>query len=300
MTETPPRRAWLPWVLFVLTVASTVWAGMMLSDDRARVVLASNLLGFELAPPMAWWEVAAVWRDGLAFSASLLAILVAHEMGHFLTARRYRVDVSPPYFLPAPMLPFGTLGAVIRMSEKAMPGRALMRIAAFGPFAGAVVALPVLVLGVTLSDVRPLPPDADAYATFGECLLLKGAIALGGHAPGPGEDLWLHPVGVAAWAGLFVTGLNLLPLGQLDGGHVMYALLGPRFGRIVPVLFAALLILGVVAWPGWLTLGALVWFVIGIKHPPTMQGGPVSGVDRAIGLGAVALFVLTFTPVPIS
>lgn len=300
MSEATPRRRWLPWLLFVLTMASTVWAGMVLSDDRARVIMASNVLGFDVDVGMRWWQVTAVWHDGLAFSGALMAILVAHEMGHFVTAGRYRVDVSPPYFLPAPMLPFGTLGAVIRMAQEPMSGRALMRIAAFGPFAGAIVALPVLWWGIAASDVRALPPDADAYATFGECLLMRGAILLSGHTPGAGEDLWLHPVGVAAWAGLFVTGLNLLPLGQLDGGHVMYALLGDRFGRVVPVLFGALLVLGVVAWPGWLTLGALVFFVIGIRHPRTVRDGPVSGADRAIGLGAILLFVLTFTPVPIS
>ncbi len=283
---------------FLVTVCSTFFAGMQLSDRYARLVGTRHLLGFDFSAAMpAWHSFGGIWVEAAAFSASLLGILFAHEMGHYLTARRFGVDVSPPYFIPS-VPPFGTFGAFIRLHVTKIPVGRLMKIAAYGPFAGMIVAVPVLIVGLLLSDVRPLPQDMSSVSTFGSCLLMKGVEAIVFPSVPEGHDIFLHPVAFAGWAGCFVTALNLIPIGQLDGGHVAYALFGESYARVVKFVWLGMLALGVF-YLGWLILGLILYRLIGIKHPPMCDDGVAVGHERRIGIAAALLFVLTFAPVPV-
>lgn len=311
------RRIALPAALFATTVFSTLvvgggWAG--------------SPYGFLDLPLLAQHPEALVghlWQ-GLPFAATLIGILFAHEMGHYLTARWHRVDASLPYFLPFPSL-LGTMGAVIRMKDRMPHRRALIDIGASGPLAGFVVALPLLLFGLSLSEVRasPVPEQGlPAQSLLGLALALArgedpfaapflGVLVEGpsvlyvlakrwvvGELP-PGTDVYLHPVALAAWFGLLITALNLLPVGQLDGGHVTYALLGGRAQRLGRWVIAVLLVLGIVAWPGWLLWAFLAWKVIRTDHPPVVDAAdPLDRKRLAIAWSAVILLVLTFTPVP--
>lgn len=293
-----PGRDWTrAAVLFALAFASTLYAGALKTDAFAawhRWVAVVPEGARDLLPP--WWTFADVWLGALTFNVPLLAILVAHEMGHWVTARRYGVDMSPPYLIPF-VPPLGTLGAVIGLHlERIATGR-LMRIAAFGPFAGMIVAVPVMALGLAWSEVQPLPEDFQGVI-LGESLGMKAMIAV---IVGPipdGHDVFLHPMAFAGWAGFFLTGFNLIPLGQLDGGHVAWALFGERFNRIAPVLWGVLVVLGALFYVSWLLLAGLLLVLIGIKHPPMSTDGVAQGGDRIIGVVAILLFILTFTPLP--
>lgn len=234
---------------------------------------------------------------GLVFSGPLLAILMVHEMGHYLAARRHRMDVTPPYFipfLPVPPLP-GTMGAIIKM-RSAIPHRnAMLDVGAAGPLAGAAVAIPVLFAGLSLSEIRPV---ATAQGIpLGESILFR---LLAGAAVGTvpdGFDLFLHPVAYAGWLGLLITMLNLIPSGQLDGGHVAFALFGGRYGEVSRLVPFGLLFLGLVNH-GWFVWAVLL-FLIGTKHPmPTRDDLPLSPARKAVGALTVVLFLLCFTPDP--
>ncbi|WP_242392084.1 site-2 protease family protein [Anaeromyxobacter oryzisoli] len=263
---------------------------------------------------------------GVAFSAALVAILGTHEMGHYVLARRHRVDSSLPYFIPIPF-GFGTLGAVIRIRSRLPSRRATLDIGAAGPLAGVLVAVPLLAWGCAHSEVRAVDLASQAHAAaapFGmlrDWLAGRAAPAAAGTGPmvlgdslltlaverlvlgsrPPGTDVFLHPVALAAWLGLFVTTLNLLPLGQLDGGHVVYAWLGGRRARAIGrVLSAGLLLAGVFVSFSWIVWWALTRFVIRLDHPPALVEEPLSPGRRGIALLSIALFVLTFVPVPVS
>jgi membrane-associated protease RseP (regulator of RpoE activity) len=261
------------------------------------------------------WE-AATWADrgalvqAAAYAACMMAILGIHELGHIVQARRHEVPVSAPYFLPGigPLPPvagwggmipmMGTFGAFIQMQWRQLSAKALLEIGAGGPIAGFVVTAPVLALGLWLSEVKPLPADAAETMRLGDSLLMWGLQSL---IVGPipaGHDVYLHPVGMAGWAGCFLTALNLLPLGQLDGGHIAYSVFGERFNRVVPALFAVLLVLGVVAFPGWLFLAGLVGYM-GTRHPPLVVGAPARGKDAWQAAACLVIFALTFAPQPI-
>ncbi|HVK75796.1 MAG TPA: site-2 protease family protein [Kofleriaceae bacterium] len=263
---------------------------------------------------------------GAAFAATLMTILVCHEMGHYLMARRYRLDVSLPYFIPLPpMISLGTLGAVIRMRAPIEDRKALIDVGAAGPIAGLVVAIPALAIGLSLSTVGPPLPEG---ITEGNSILY-GVIKLtmfGRWLPGGGVDVQLHPMAFAAWVGLLVTMINLIPIGQLDGGHVMRAWLDDRHERVSAVLHRGLGVVAVVAGAGLYTtaVGAgagtraalgyaaygvmpwLVWALAlyamrqvgdGVYHPP-VAGPPLSPGRRALALAMIVVFVLLFVPVP--
>jgi membrane-associated protease RseP (regulator of RpoE activity) len=303
-------------LLFAATVVTTLLVGAVLSPAVERVHSGDDLLthGPELL------------REGLRFSASILGILLVHEMAHYLLARRHGVDASLPYFIPVPF-GIGTLGAIIRMRSRIPSRAAALDIGASGPIAGFAVAIPLLLWGLAHSEVRaagealaqapvapapaamlwrvlhgePALPAASAFTTFGDSLALQAAqfLALG---PLPaGSEVIIHPVGFAAWVGLLVTALNLLPIGQLDGGHVAYALLGPRravaAGRLASFgLLAAGFFL---SW-SWLVWWALTRFVVGFGHPPARDEGPLGGGRVLLALLALAVLVVTFVPVPVS
>ncbi|MFZ5866227.1 MAG: site-2 protease family protein [Thermodesulfobacteriota bacterium] len=237
--------------------------------------------------------------SGWVFSVPLLSILLVHEMGHYIAARLNRLDVTPPFFLPGPP-PVGTFGAFIKIRSMITNRRALMQVGASGPVAGAILAIPLLMVGLFLSEVSHEPPKGESLA-FGTSLILEllSLVRFGEYTSN--VNIILHPTAVAAWFGLFVTAMNLLPIGQLDGGHVIYALVGPRKATLFSYGFFGILIpLGVFVWPGWLVFGALVFF-LGLRHPAPLDPiTPLSRGARLLGWTALVLFILTFVPVPIS
>ncbi len=271
----------VPLLLFLTTFLTTLVAGSFLAGGN----------------PLARFQDLAL---GLMFNIPLLLILGIHEMGHYTAARRHGVVTTPPYFipfLPIPPLP-GTMGAVIKLKSPFPDRNALMDIGAAGPLAGAVIAIPVLVAGLALSEVRRA--TGDLGAVLGESLLFKlVSWAVLGNVPS-GYDVVLHPMAYAGWLGLYVTMLNLIPAGQLDGGHIAYALFGDRYGRVARLVPFGLLLMGL-AGTGWLVWAALIFF-LGTGHPrPLFDGTPLTPGRRMAGLVAALLFILCFTlnPFPV-
>lgn len=283
-----PSRLWLALLLFALTVASTVFVG---GQD------------LDFATGESFFNLGA----GLAFSASLLSILLAHELGHYIVARREGVAVSYPFFIPMPLFLLGTMGAFISIKEPVPNRRALLAIAAAGPLAGLAVAIPVLLLGLALSpvhntaEIRAALPNV-GFFTEGNSLLYAAAkiLVFGRFLPSGGEDVYMHPVALAGWAGLLVTGLNLLPAGQLDGGHIFFALFGPRAAQIMSMVVAvALLGLGFL-WSGWFLWAVLVALLGQQRSPLLNEVSPLTGRWRTLAVVGLVVFVLVFTPVPIA
>ncbi|HEV2763619.1 MAG TPA: site-2 protease family protein [Pyrinomonadaceae bacterium] len=246
----------------------------------------------------------ALLAQGLTFSASLLAILLAHEAGHYVACRRYGVEATLPYFIPAPPPTPGTFGAFIKIKSPIRTRRALFDIGVAGPLAGFVVVLPVALVGVLVARPHAAPLPAEGVITFNDSLLLQ----LISHALGVNTaDAALNPFYFAAWIGLLVTSLNLLPVGQLDGGHVVFALFGGRrhrlFGRVV---FAAMTALAALAWfwhhaPGGFVYALLLLVMLRIRHPPVEDEhlgiGPARKLVAAL---ALLVFLLSFVPFPIT
>ncbi len=284
----PVRSGWLlPLGLFLITIFTTLWAGAYQTNTSpfqgAWQFLANN-------PRVLW--------DGVPFAATLLGILVTHELGHYVLSRIHRVPTSLPLFIPGPPHFIGTFGAIIRLRGPIMNRRALFDIGVAGPIAGFVVAVAALVIGLRLSRV------VEAQSTYGlhlgEPLLLQFMSWLVIGSLPPTADVVLHPIGFAAWFGLFVTSLNLIPIGQLDGGHVAYALWGTRQRTMAFAIVPVLIILGFVGWPGWFLWAGMagMW---GLAHPPVLDPEAALGRTRVwIGWAALAIFVLTFAPVPFS
>lgn len=243
------------------------------------------------------------WVPGLIYASATLAILFAHEMGHYLTAQKEGVNASKPYFLPGLpvglpglVMPFiGTFGAFIKMELKPMSRSALMRIAANGPVAGFVLAVPALMVGFMLSEIEPVPENA----TFlGDTLLLVIGESIFFPAIPEGHDVFLHPLAMAGWVGCLLTAINLLPIGQLDGGHIAYAEFGPTWNRLTPVVGIVIVVLGIFFFAGWLMLGALI-VVFGLRHPEITTKSTLSKSDHALAIFSVVMFVLCFSPAPI-
>jgi membrane-associated protease RseP (regulator of RpoE activity) len=231
---------------------------------------------------------------GIPFAVTLLTILTVHEMGHYVAARRSGVAVTLPYFIPAPTL-LGTFGAFIRMQSPVTDRGALVMIGAAGPLAGFLVAVPAVWIGVATSHLAAVP---DAALELGDSLVMRSAVAMI-HGPiPPGQDLLLNSIGLAAWAGILVTALNLLPVGQLDGGHVAFALFGARsrwiaIGAIAGMIFLAR------EWAGWIAWCVLP-LVFGFRHPPVLDPDrPLRLRHRLVGLCALAVLVVCFIPVPL-
>ncbi len=271
----------LPLLLFLLTVVTTLIAGSSFFVSYEELIGNPGLIVL-----------------GIPFAGSLLSILLAHEMGHFITSRHYRVDVTLPYFIPAPTL-FGTLGAVIKMRSPIRKKRMLLDIGAAGPLAGIVVAVPLVVWGLHDSQLIPVTGTDQSYLFFGDSLLFKFlSYLIVGSIP-EGYDIMLSHIAFAGWVGFLVTALNLMPMGQLDGGHIAYALFG-RGQRIVSRIFVGLLVvMGIAFYAGWLVWAALV-LIIGVDHPPVSDDEV--GLDRkrtVIGWVCFILFIVTFIPVPL-
>lgn len=234
---------------------------------------------------------------GPLYSLCLMSILTAHEFGHYFAARRHRVAASLPYFIPAPVI-MGTMGAVIRMSPYMPSRRALFDIAAAGPLAGMVLAAPLSLVGVLLSE-RVTPEESQAGLILGDPLLLQIFERLVFGPAAPGEVLLLHNVGFAGWVGLLVTALNLLPIGQLDGGHISYAVFGRRSRLYAKLAYGGLLLFTLTTSPNY-ALFLIILLAIGIKHPPTMNDAiPLDPLRKKIAWLLAATFVLCFMPTPI-
>ena len=266
-------------LLFALTLLSCLFAGAQMVEGLVDVNW--NLL------------------DGMPYAAALLGILAAHEMGHYLTARRLGAATSLPYFLPMP-LGFGTFGAVISMAAPPRNRRHLLAIAAAGPLAGLALAIPVLLIGLSLSRVEPLPV-AGEYMMEGNSLLYAGLkyVLFGELLPGNGRDVMIHPVAFAGWAGLLVTGLNLIPAGQLDGGHIVYALLGERWARVILWVVLAALALLAFLWQGWILWLFLIFLFGRLRVAPLDDVTPLTTGQRALAIAMMVLFLLVFTPIPL-
>jgi len=233
---------------------------------------------------------------GIPFSLTLLVILLAHECGHYIACLYNRIDASLPYFLPAPTFT-GTLGAFIRIRSAIYSKRALFDVGIAGPIAGFIFLLPALSAGLALSKVVPNIALTGSL-TFGTPLLLRFFEWL--IFPGvPVTDIYLHPIVRAGWVGLFATALNLLPVGQLDGGHIVYALAGKRHRLITRVFLACLIPLGIFYWPGWLLWAALLFF-FGRNHPAIYDNHPIGRSRLQLAAIALAIFLVCFTPAPIS
>ena len=287
-----PARPLLHLGLFLATVLTTLLAGTLMLGG---------------VPPGELWRNPSRILVGLPFSAALLGILGVHEFGHYAFGRRHGMPVSLPYFIPVPPVPpflLGTLGAVIRLRGAIRDRRALFDMAVAGPLAGLVVAVPVYVLGLKLSSVvRVAPaPSGEGYIQFGDALLPKLLERLTLGALPPGFDIMLHPVGVAAWFGFFVTALNLIPAGQLDGGHIVYALFGRRHALISKLAVGALVVIGLAFGSvNWLVWAVLIVTLMGFRHGPTMDDiTPLDSWRCALGVFALILLVLLLPPVPLS
>ena len=266
--------------LFLATCLSTVWAGSGALNPFAEP---AKLL------------------SGVPFAFTLLSILGVHEFGHYFTARHYGARVSLPYFIPAPPpFIFGTLGAIIKMRSPARERNSLFDIAVAGPLAGLVVAIPALLVGLAWSRVVAIPPGFGGII-FGDSLLMSFLVYLiFGPIPN-GMDVLIHPVGLAGWVGLFVTALNLFPVGQLDGGRIAYALFGRHHRKISMATFAALLALGAVTRSlNWVVWAILLFFLIGFHHSPPLDDlTPISPGRRLLGIVSLGLLILLLPPVPI-
>ena len=237
---------------------------------------------------------------GVPYAVALIAILLAHELGHYTLARWHRVEATLPFFIPAPPLFFiGTLGAFIRMRTLPRDRRALFDVGAAGPWAGIAVAVPVLMLGLALSEVRPMEGVEPGWY-LGEPLLFKALSWAVLGTSGDEATIVLHPIAMAGWVGLLVTALNLMPVGQLDGGHIVYAWVGERWHRWVSAgCLTSLLVLSIGGAPSWIVWAALL-FALGIRHPRLADNH--TPLDRRRGVAAAAslvLFVLTFMPEPL-
>ena len=237
---------------------------------------------------------------GVPYAAPLMAILLFHECGHYVLARLHRVDASLPYFIPAPY-PFfiGTFGAFIRMRSMPRDRQALFDVGAAGPWAGMLVALPVLAVGLALSEVQPLADAEASGGSLGESLLFSLLVKLVLGISNADVMITLHPVALAGWVGLLVTTLNLMPVGQLDGGHVVYAAFGPRWHRWISLgVLTALLVLGLSGEPTWLVWAALL-AVLGTRHPRLLDDAtPLDARRRLVAAATLVLFVVTFMPQP--
>jgi hypothetical protein len=300
------ERWWLHVLLFVVTALTTTAAGARFLGSEPVPIGMVPVGPAALPLPVALDPAALL--TGLIFSLPLITILLGHELGHYLLARRHGMDVSPPYFIPSPRLnAIGTFGAFIRLRSPIVNRAVLLDVGAAGPLVSFVLSLPVLVVGLMMSEPARFagesPPTAFAVYFGSEPIFVGGSLvvhAIAALIPHGGDLLVLHPLAFAGWLGLFVTALNLFPLSQLDGGHILYALFAGR-QRLAGVSFLGVLLALGVWWPGWWVWAALI-LLLGrgsIRHPAVFDAQyPLDRRRRAAGWACVAIFVLTFVVVP--
>ena len=264
------RNKEIHFILFFLTVLTTFFVGYLFSGNLVSAGM---------------------------YSGALMSILFCHEMGHYLMARKYGVPATLPFFIPVPFFPFGTLGAVIKMKGNIPDRRALLDIGAAGPLAGLAVSIPVIFIGVRLSTIIETQQINDGMISLGDSLLFSGLSRLAiGELP-EGKELMLHPLAYAGWVGILVTAMNLLPVGQLDGGHIIYSLFRKR-SRFISFMIYALMVYVFLfhsaMWMLWLILLAIFH-----RHPPTLYDEQPLGSGRKwLGSFTLLAFAVTFTPAP--
>ena len=243
--------------------------------------------------------VVSTWfTGGPAYSITIMLILLGHEMGHYLMSWRYGIKATLPFFLPFPFSPFGTLGAVIRMESTTSSRKALFDTGVAGPLTSLLLSIPAIVIGLRLSEVIPTSHLKEGTIRLGDPLLFSFIQRLVmGEVP-ENYDVILHPIGYAGWVGLFVTALNLLPVGQLDGGHIAYSLFGRRSRAIFLMAIAVMAFITIFYNPGWLLLLVLI-ILFGFRHPaPLDDVTPVDGKRKLLGGMAFLAFFVSFTPAP--
>jgi len=289
----PPRtreRYWLYSLLFALTLTSTCLVGAVMQNDFERNV------PFELERSLEmwgyFWNHPAALLQGLPYSLTLLLILLAHEFGHYTASVFHQVDSSFPYFLPSPIL--GTFGAFIRIRSPIYSRRALFDIGIAGPLAGFTFLVPALAVGIAFSKV--IPGIAREGSEHFGVPLLQWLLC---HAIFPGTatvDIYLHPVARAAWVGMFATAMNLLPIGQLDGGHILYSFFPARHRTVSKALCILMLPLGIF-WHAWFVWALILWW-LGRRHPVVNDSSDLGGERRTLGWVALVIFILCFTYQP--
>jgi membrane-associated protease RseP (regulator of RpoE activity) len=280
-----PVRPWLHWLLFFLTLITTTWVG-------------ARYQGVNLAQEPGRFAV------GLPYSIGLILILGVHELGHFFMARRHAMDVTPPYFIPVPF-GLGTFGAFIQMRSPPVNRKALFDVAVAGPLAGLVIAVPALLLGLQFSSIATgsdgtLPPRFLDGATVGSSILFTVLTRLSfGDAAHYGALVQLSPLAFAGWLGLFITALNLLPVGQLDGGHITRAMFGSRVGQTISsVAMWSLFLLALFVWPGLMMWVVIVLLIAGRGTPPLNDITPLDPGRMVVGYIAMLTLILILAPMP--
>jgi len=266
--------------LFILTLFSTLIAGAMQT-------------GIDILK-----EPEKIYK-GLPFALTLMTILLGHEFSHYFAARRHNTKATLPYFIPAP--PFisfiGTFGAFIKMKPPIVTRKALIDIGASGPIVGFIISVIVSIVGLSLSKVVAIR-ETEGALRLGDSLLFSFLSNISLNYQTGSQDILLHPVAFAGWIGLFVTSLNLIPVGQLDGGHIAYALLGEKHVYLSKLLVFVMVPLGLLLWPGW-AIWAVLLLILGLRHPPVLyREASLDPKRRFIGWLALVIFVLTFIPVP--
>lgn len=309
----PPSNPRTNLVMFILTVLSVMLTGAQIPEGVPVPKDIFSVLGLMVR----------YFYTGWPFALALLSILLAHEFGHYFAGRHHKTDVSLPFFIPLPFTLLGTMGAFINMRELPKNKRTLLDIGVAGPLAGLIVSIPVLLIGLSLSTTSIIEPNENGFLEGNSLLyLLAKFIVFGQLLPAPvdygslppilywlkfffsgspvpfgGLDVMIHPVALAGWAGILVTALNLIPAGQLDGGHILYALFGKRVSRSLPFILVILAGLGIF-WSGWwLWAGLLLFF--GRAHPETLD--EITELDprrRILAWVMILVFILVFTPVP--
>lgn len=276
-----PRRLspWINLFLFLLTVLSVFYTGLTY-----------------IAPPEG--RSLADLLPGVGFAVSLLTILVAHEMGHYFVARYFGVPISLPYFIPFPVTLFGTMGAAELMMGRPRDRRALLAVGAAGPLAGLALAVPILILGLLLSEVQRIPSEPVLVEGNSLLYLILKFLIFGRILPSGGYDVFIHPIAFAGWGGLLVTALNLIPAGQLDGGHIIYALFGKRINWLIWPILVILVVLGIY-WSAWY-VWAFLLYVLGRAHAEPLDDiTELTPAGRALAIFMLVIFVLVFSPVPL-
>jgi membrane-associated protease RseP (regulator of RpoE activity) len=290
-----PRLVALPVALFLATCMTTFMAGLFMGGDLDGLL---RLLAARRFPPADF--LVSLFLAGFAYSGPVMLILTCHEAGHFIQAHRYGVRASLPYFIPVPLPPLGTFGAVIAMDSRVRDRRALFDIGISGPLAGLVPTFVFLVWGLAWSRTGPIHPEA---LRFGDPLLFQFLAWLQFGPIPTGHEVYAHPMAIAGWVGLLVTSLNLLPVGQLDGGHVLYALLRRKAFPVAALVLAAagigvLVLTLVYGYPSWVLMLFLL-FMMGPAHPPTADDSVHLGAIRIVlGWLTLAFIVVGLTPIP--
>lgn len=289
-------KRWVNFVLFILTVLSTFFVGYLWSinyfygSNYAQDIPDLSNLSFLHQPGLI--------SLSLVYSASLLLILLSHELGHYLTCRHYGLRATLPYFIPAPTI-IGTLGAFIKIKSPLARKKELFDIGANGPIVGFLFSVPFLFFGLRLSKLVPALPRENSIL-FGEPLILKIFVRMIFGQVGQNQDLILHPLAVAGWVGLLVTSFNLFPVGQLDGGHIIYAVFEKKSEKISLVVLLIMVGLGIFFWAGWLLWAALI-YLLGWKHPRMVEETEKMDNRRKwLGFFVLVIFILSFIPAPVS